>query len=385
MDYRSILSFPFGWLVGGRSDAAVGKPVVPPPQQQPQQPKPKVMLILRGISGHFDGRDWERGALYEQPALEYAQRRGYVGRVLDVSGETGADSDQVKAALAAIRADPNIHALYGFSGGGYNVRHILNALGKNDNRMDLVVVLGAPKNPKESYIGTYELVYRLDPPAGHMAGPAALLAELSQPDAATFADRVYRAMKKGGFAVADGNDVFNIIYVEGMDPDGTPNKNRYNAFDDLRMLLQVVDGKPRIVFKQDATTEPGKFWSDNPMNSRGAFHIALGQQTCWVMGEYHDNPALVQEGPIKGYRAGEGHYRREGPLLTEGDIGVHHHGGYNYPHDDLGRSSAGCQVGRLVAQHAEFMRLLKTDRRYRENRNFKFTSTVLTADEVVKA
>jgi len=42
------------------------------------------MLILRGITGHYDGRDWPRGAFYEQPALEYARRRGYEGKVLAV-------------------------------------------------------------------------------------------------------------------------------------------------------------------------------------------------------------------------------------------------------------------------------------------------------------
>ena len=52
------------------------------------------MLILRGISGHFDGRHWASGALHEEPALEYARRRGYVGKVLNVSGETGPDSAQ---------------------------------------------------------------------------------------------------------------------------------------------------------------------------------------------------------------------------------------------------------------------------------------------------
>jgi hypothetical protein len=37
------------------------------------------MLILRGIAGHYSGRDWPRGALDEPPALEYTRRRGYVG------------------------------------------------------------------------------------------------------------------------------------------------------------------------------------------------------------------------------------------------------------------------------------------------------------------
>jgi hypothetical protein len=83
--------------------------------------------------------------------------------------------------LEAIRDDDDIAALYGFSGGGYNIRHVLAALSaERRRRIKLIVVLGAPKNPPALYRGgPWELVYRRDPPAGHMAGPKALLAELT--------------------------------------------------------------------------------------------------------------------------------------------------------------------------------------------------------------
>ena len=135
------------------------------------------MLILRGIAGHYAGRDWPRGALDEPSALEYARRRGYVGRVLDVAGATGPNSQQTRMALAEFRRDGAVAALYGFSGGGYNVLHIINALTDTERaRLRLVVVLGAPRNPSALYRGPWELVYRRDPPGGHMDGPRALLA-----------------------------------------------------------------------------------------------------------------------------------------------------------------------------------------------------------------
>jgi uncharacterized protein (TIGR02594 family) len=137
------------------------------------------MLILRGIAGHYAGRDWPRGALDEPPAIEYARRRGYAGHVLDVAGATGPHSPQTQMALAAFRRDPGVTALYGFSGGGYNVLHIIHALTKEERaRLRLVVVLGAPKNPASAYQGSWDLVYRTDPPGGHMAGPRALLDSL---------------------------------------------------------------------------------------------------------------------------------------------------------------------------------------------------------------
>lgn len=148
----------------------------------------KKMLILRGIAGHFDGKDWPKGALYEEPALEYARRRGYIGIVLDISGEASYNSRQVREALPVFSADPEFVALYGFSGGGYNINHILSRLeDKVLARIELVVVIGAPKNPSSYYyrkIGNskdqypWELVYRKDPPQGHMYGPQALLNEL---------------------------------------------------------------------------------------------------------------------------------------------------------------------------------------------------------------
>jgi hypothetical protein len=136
------------------------------------------MLILRGIAGHYAGRDWPRGALDEPSALEYARRRGYDGQVLDVAGATGPNSAQTTMALSEFRRDESVTALYGFSGGGYNVLHIIHALKRDEERrLRLVVVLGSPKNPMKLYRGHWELVYRLDPAGGHMDGPRALLAE----------------------------------------------------------------------------------------------------------------------------------------------------------------------------------------------------------------
>jgi hypothetical protein len=137
------------------------------------------MLIMRGIAGHYAGRDWPRGALDEPSALEYARRRGYVGRVLDVAGATGRNSPQTRMALEEFRRDGTVTALYGFSGGGYNVWHVINALTHAERaRLRLVVVLGAPRNHSTLYQGPWELVYRLDPPEGHMDGPRALLETL---------------------------------------------------------------------------------------------------------------------------------------------------------------------------------------------------------------
>ena len=48
-------------------------------------------------------------------------------RVLDISGEAYAGSPQSKLALSEYRRESTITALYGFSGGGYNIQHIPSA------------------------------------------------------------------------------------------------------------------------------------------------------------------------------------------------------------------------------------------------------------------
>jgi hypothetical protein len=185
------------------------------------------MLILRGIAGHFVGRDWPRGALDQPSALEYARLRGYVGEVLDVDGATGRKSRQVRMCLNAIRDRDDIAALYGFSGGGYNIRHVLAALsGDQRRRIKLVVVLGAPKNPPALYRnGSWELVYRLDPPppAGHMASPKALLAELESTSAvaATRELAMAETSREDGMTRVAGRNIYIISLAKAVNRTGS--------------------------------------------------------------------------------------------------------------------------------------------------------------------
>jgi len=149
------------------------------------------MLILRGKAGRYPlpddperEREWPRGALDEPAALEFARLRGYSPTILDVAGYSAVGSKQMQMALSEIRSDNEVFALYGFSAGGYTIQHILKVLKpKERDRLALVVVLGAPPPPKRSsYLGPWELIFRLNPPAGHMAGPRALLEQPFGPD-----------------------------------------------------------------------------------------------------------------------------------------------------------------------------------------------------------
>jgi hypothetical protein len=180
---------------------------------------PKKRLILRGNSAgegtypdeHGHNIAWPDGALHVQAASEYAKSRGFEPIVLDVPGQPqGEGSPQAKAALKEFFHDEDVSALYGFSGGGYNLRHILEYLASNKpdalRRINLLVVLGAPQQPKDMFESArynelvrkhghpgwapvnWEVVYGTNPPRStlpkglprntdtHMFGPDVLLA-----------------------------------------------------------------------------------------------------------------------------------------------------------------------------------------------------------------
>ena len=120
-------------------------------------PNPK-MLILRGNSapaGNYPDESgnanvaWPLGALHVQAASDYARMRGYDPVVLDEPGQPQSQhSPQATAAIRAFLEDGDVAAFYGFSGGGYNVKHILDFLASNNpetlHRIALVVVIGSP-------------------------------------------------------------------------------------------------------------------------------------------------------------------------------------------------------------------------------------------------
>lgn len=174
----------------------------------------------------------------------------------------------------------------------------------------------------------------------------------------------------------------HILYIEGCNPDFTPNANTPNQFNDLRLVGTYVDNKFKILGKWEATTEPSKYWTTYPMNTLGAARIKFGTYTAWSTGMHHTHEALVQVKDVTVCRDLNKDYKRDGDKEDTGLFGINQHWGYDLPHDDLGRSSAGCLVGRSTEGHKEFMKIVKSDPRYLSNPNFVFTATVVPASEL---
>jgi peptidoglycan hydrolase-like protein with peptidoglycan-binding domain len=201
-------------------------------------------------------------------------------------------------------------------------------------------------------------------------------------------DRIIAYMQKKNYFICRHPDGKNIVYVEGVDADGSLNPQTPNVFEDLRIVFSIgPDGKP-LIQPWVATTEPGKPYTMNPMNPKGAARIALGQYKSWAVGTHvgasgkDPHEALIQCAPIDVYRDSKKDFKREGPIYT-GIFGVNQHWGYDQPKDDVGTASAGCLVGEKRDGHRAFMAVVKSDPRFRANNGYKFVTAVIPGHEAL--
>lgn len=203
-------------------------------------------------------------------------------------------------------------------------------------------------------------------------------------------DKVIRYMQLKRYFICRHPDCKNIIYLEGVNTDGSLNDDAPNRFNDLRVVFSI-DKSGRADFAAslwDGTTEPGRYWTLMPMNRKGAARVAFNQYKAWAVGVHHAgspqaHEALVQVEPISVYRDLNKDFKRPGDELDTGLFGINQHWGYDASSDDLGRTSAGCLVGRTREGHRKFMEIAKSDPRYGVNRGYRFITAVMPGDEVL--
>jgi hypothetical protein len=153
-------------------------------------------------------------------------------------------------------------------------------------------------------------------------------------------------MKAYGFKVR----ALNIVYFEGLDTDlKTVNNDRIDQWNDVRA---IISNKGEVLLCCAATTEPGWFYRNNPLNDGGAAQLAFGQYLdCWQIGDHRGQEALVQCGDLKLYRDKNEDGSRKGDAIDIGsDFGLNQHTTSNAP-DQVGRWSAGCLVGKYPDTH----------------------------------
>ncbi|MGF3022359.1 peptidoglycan-binding protein [Methylobacterium aquaticum] len=225
--------------------------------------------------------------------------------------------------------------------------------------------------------------------AQRLLAPVALLPDIAP--GGTWFDKVVASMKAKNYFICRHPECKNIVYLEGVDQDGNLNNDVPNKFNDLRIVFTIgLDGRPNLDGSVwDGTTEPGRFWTMNPMNPKGAARIAFNQYKAWVVGTHHPqtpsaHEALVQVEPISVYRDLNKDFKRTGDQPDTGLFAINQHWGYDASKDDIGRTSAGCLVGRFKDGHRKFMSLVKDDPRYKANHSYRFITAVMPGDEVLK-
>jgi hypothetical protein len=219
-----------------------------------------------------------------------------------------------------------------------------------------------------------------------LINPQRVLPEIKR--TGTWFDRVVAYMKNKGYWMCRHPRCANVIYLEGVNANGTLNDDRPNVFNDLRVVCFIdPSGMPNLR-SWEGTTEPGTYWTMNPMSPGGAARIAFDQYKSWIVGTHRAgtsgaHEALVQVQPVSVHRDLNKDFKRTNDRIDTGLFGINQHWGYDAPKDDLGQTSAGCLVGRTKAGHVDFMTLLKADPRFNENPGYKFMSTVLPGDQVL--
>lgn len=195
-------------------------------------------------------------------------------------------------------------------------------------------------------------------------------------------EKIVKYCQQKSYLLAKQEGETNIVYVEGMDVDGNINSDAPNQFNDVRILLTA---QLRLLGNWSATTEPGRWYTEHPLNPKGAARIAFGQYKAWQIGKHGNSEtheALVQVASVKVYRDRNKDELRTGDSLDEGLFGINQHWGYDLPSENVGKASAGCLVGRSRQGHKEFMALLKRDVRYLKNQNFIFPTTIIPGDKL---
>lgn len=201
-----------------------------------------------------------------------------------------------------------------------------------------------------------------------------------------FAKRILRCMRAKGFWIARSPNTYNIVYVEGVNSDGRENPDTFDEWNDRRTVIRIAPGgKPEMLVNDQATTEPGKFYTVNPMHSQGAARIAFGQYKAWVDGLHQgEQPALVQRGDLRVHRDIDksGTRNKIDPIDVGDWFGINQHSTDPKITPALvGKYSAGCLVGRRYTWHTKFLKIVRKDYRYLMNKSYLFITTVIAGDD----
>ena len=124
------------------------------------------------------------------------------------------------------------------------------------------------------------------------------------------------------------------------------------------------EGEEIKIHRWSITTDPGKYWLENPTNPKGTAVLVPGQyRSTWKIGKHQGKyEALVQRKPVKVYRDNNKDdvidYKNISTSIDEGYFGINIHRSNPYTESYvINKWSAGCQVFKAVEDYNEFMEL----------------------------
>ena len=172
----------------------------------------------------------------------------------------------------------------------------------------------------------------------------------------------------------------NIIGVR-RDNQGT------NTFDDF-LLVMYREEELMISNRWQVTTDPGKYWLQNPINPKGTAVLAPQQyRGTWKIGKHQNKyEALVQRKAVKVYRDNSKDdiidYNNITTLVDEGYFGINIHRSNPYDQSYLvNKWSAGCQVFKRIEDYNKFMELCRESAKIYGN---SFTYTLIDEKDLRK-
>ncbi len=146
-----------------------------------------------------------------------------------------------------------------------------------------------------------------------------------------------------GYSFYDDSKPFNVNIF------GIRKEVDTNKFDDY-LGISFRDGDlEEVLYLFNATTDPGRYWLNHPMNTKGTAIVVPGQyKGLWAIGKHQGRYiALVQKGKIKVYRDNDrdNEHDMEVSSIEEGRFGINCHKSNPYKESYyIDKWSAGCQV-----------------------------------------
>jgi len=185
-------------------------------------------------------------------------------------------------------------------------------------------------------------------------------------------ENIMNIFDRKGYNFYDGNKPFNInIFGVRMAVDT-------NEFDDYIGIAFRDGDLKETVLVWPATTDPGKYWLEHPLNSDGTFILVPGQYPgFWTEGLHRGEPAFVQTGKAKGYRDNDkdSEHDMDPDTIQEGYFGINGHKSNPYRESYyIDKWSAGCQVWKRAKDHDK---ALKVAGKSSDLYGSKFTYTLL--------